>query len=168
MDRTTAAGARGEGEGGKNNTRVVNKKGVSKPNTRAMNQVASAAKKLPTQGGGGQTTAAKGQRDCRTCGVPHVHVLDCPAFHMVAFTKRVNFANSLAACTACLTTNHAITWKQRATWYATHEAACTKDFLCEEGSCQAKPREFRLHVVLCGEHIAQNQGAIDQLKSVAR
>ena len=58
-----------------------------------------------------------------------------------------------------------ITWKQRATWYATHEAACSKDFLCEEGSCEAKPHEFSLHMVLCGEHIAQNQGAIDRFKS---
>ena len=146
---------------GQINTRVVNKKGGSKPNTRAMNQVASATKKPPTQGGGGQTTAAKGQRDCHTCGVPHGHVLDCPAFHTLL--KEGQFL--LAACTACLTTNHAITWKQRATWYATHEAACTKDFLCVEGSCQAKLREFCLHMVLCEEHIAQNQGAIDQFKS---
>ena len=60
--------------------------------------------------------------------------------------------------------DHAITWKQWATWFATHEPACTSNFVCGQGSCQSKPKEFRLHVVLCGEHLTQNKAAIDNFK----
>ena len=69
-----------------------------------MNQVASSAKKPQVQNSSGQPAAAKGLRMCQTCGVPHGLVLDCPAFRTLAPNCRANFANSLAACTSCLST----------------------------------------------------------------
>ena len=95
---------RSSGAGGGKDTRVGSKKTGSKPNTRQMNQVASSAKKPQVQNSSGQPAAAKGLRMCQTCGVPHGLVLDCPAFRTLAPNCRANFANSLAACTSCLST----------------------------------------------------------------
>ena len=87
-----------------------------------------------------------------------------PAFHTLAFTQRPNYASSLAACTACLTTNHPITWNDRSIWFATHAQSCNSDYLCEKGKCAKEEPAKRLHMVLCGQHIAENQGEIDAFK----
>lgn len=57
------------------------------------------------------------QRICRTCGVPHVHILYCPHFSTLATTQRINYANSLQSCLSCLSTNHPLTWNERNEWY---------------------------------------------------
>ena len=100
----------------------MNKKKAN-PNTHQMNQVASSAKNTQAQTSGGQNTngqtaAAKQVKNCRTCGVLHSHILDCPHFLAVAASQRVNYMHSMRGCLACLTTNHSFDFKKRKEWFS--------------------------------------------------
>ena len=120
----------------------MNKK-KSNPNTHQMNQVASSAKNTQAQTSGGQNTngqtaAAKQVKNCRTCGVLHSHILDCPHFLAVAASQRVNYMHSMRGCLACLTTNHSFDFKKRKEWFSRHEQNCDSSYVCTEGDCAKK------------------------------
>ena len=157
----SSGGSKGGGVG--KDARINNKKNV-KPNTKQINQ-ASANKKPQAQNSSGKQAAARRPRICRTCAGTHGHVLECKEFGNLAASRRTNYAKSILACVGCLQVDPTMDWDDRPGWFANHLPSCNREFICQHEDCQKNKKMIdQPHVVLCAEHLQENQPEIDKFK----